>query len=167
MEYILSEILRRRKNLVTKIIAFAFLSIIVLNVLITLTNNLNVHRNAVSILLVLITVILMYFIFRRMIFVYAYNLGENFINFTRHNRGYSKSILTVNFKNILLIDKYENIYTNCNVQKTYYFIYNFNYTDCYFCEFETNNKIYRFVFKPSERLIRILERKIGNKNYEH
>lgn len=167
MEYILSESLKRHKNSITKIIAIAFLSIVVLNILITLTNNLTMYRNTISILLLLITVILMYFIFRKLIFVYVYNLGEDFINFSRHNGRHNSSVLTVNFKDIKVIDKYENIYTNCKVQKTYYFIYGFNYDDCYFCEFETNNKIYRFVFKPSERLIRILERKIGNKNYEH
>ncbi len=167
MEYILSENLKRHKNSITKIIAVAFLSIVVLNILITLTNNLTMYRNTISILLLLITVILMYFIFRKMIFVFVYNLGEDYINFEKHNGKHSSSLLTVNFKDIKIIDKYENIYTNCNVQKTYYFIYGFKYDDCYYCEFETNNKIYRFVFKPSERLIRILERKIGNKNYEH
>ena len=167
MEYIISESLSRHKNLLTKILAVSFISIITLNILITLTNNLTEYRNTLSILLLLITVILMFFIFRKMIFVYVYNLGENYINFTRQNGRHNSSILTVSLEDIKIIDKYENIFTNHQVQRTYYFIYGFNYADCYFCEYETNNKIYRFVFKPSERLIRILERKIGNKNYEH
>ena len=167
MEYILSESLKRNKNSTAKVIAVVFLYIIGLNQMITLTNNLAMYRNTVCILLLLITLILMYFIFKRIIFVYDYNLSEDSIEFTKLNGRHRKAILAVNFNNIKLIDKYENIYPSIKVQKTYYFIYGFNYNNCYFTEYETNNKIYRFVFKPSERLLRILERKIGNKNYEH
>ncbi len=109
----------------------------------------------------------MYFVIKKMIFVYVYNLGEDFISFSKCSGKSNSDVLTVNFKDIKIIDKYENIFTNNKIQKSYFFIYGYNYDDCYYCEYETNNKAYRFVFKPSERLIRILERKIGNKNYEH
>ena len=167
MEYILSETLKRHKNSITKIILVTFISVIILNMLITLTNTVKVYKNFLCVILLLLFCIIMYFVMKRMMFVYIYNLGDDFINFHREDFRKSKDILTVNFKDIQIIDKYENIRTNSKVQKTYYFIYGFNNNDCYYCEYETNNKIYRFVFKPSERLIRILERKIGNKNYEH
>lgn len=167
MEYILSENLKRNKNSITKIIIIAFVSVVILNLLITLTNNIGAYKNTISIFLVLIYCFVMYFVLKKMIFLYAYNLGESFINFARLSGRKSTNVLTVNFKDIKVLDKYENIKTNYMVQKTYFFIYGLSYTDCYYCEYETNNKIYRFVFKPSERLIRILERKIGNKNYEH
>ena len=167
MEYILSENLKRNKNSITKIIIVTFVSVVILNLLITLTNNIGTYKNTISIFLVLGYCFVMYFVLKKMIFLYVYNLGESFINFARLSGRKSTDVLTINFRDIKVLDKYENIKINYMVQKTYFFIYGINYNDCYYCEYETNNKIYRFVFKPSERLIRILERKIGNKNYEH
>ena len=167
MEYILSENLKRNKNSITKIIIVTFVSVVILNLLITLTNNIGTYKNTISIFLVLGYCFVMYFVLKKMIFLYVYNLGESFINFARLSGWKSTDVLTINFRDIKVLDKYENIKINYMVQKTYFFIYGINYNDCYYCEYETNNKIYRFVFKPSERLIRILERKIGNKNYEH
>ncbi|QSX04932.1 hypothetical protein JYG23_09530 [Sedimentibacter sp. zth1] len=161
MEYIISEILKRKKSAMTEMIVVGILSVIILNIFITLTNNIEIYRNTICVFLLIIYCLVMYFVFKRMLFVYSYNLGEDCINFQKHIFKQNKNMLTVSLKNIKFIDKYDNIITNSNVQKTYYFIYGFVDEDCYYCEYETNNKIYRFVFKPSERLIRILERKTG------
>lgn len=166
MEYIISEVLKRKKRTLTKLILVGIVSIILLNICITFTNTVGVYQNLLCIFLVCIYCIIMYFVFRKMIYLYSYNLSNDCIDFRKHIFKKSKCILTVKLNNIRYIDKFEYIKVNPNVQKTYYLIYGFVDDDCYFCEYESNNKSYRFVFKPSERLIRILERKIGLKNNE-
>ncbi len=166
MDFILSEVLKRSKRSVNGLVLLAFLSVIILNAFITFTNNLPAYQNSVSIMILLLYVLIMYIGFKIMMFEYVYNLGDDFINF-QNSSGKSKiEILEVNFRDIIFIDKYENITVNKDIQKTYYFVYDFRTVGCYYCEYKSNGKTYRFVFRPSERLLRILERKIDRKKYE-
>ena len=120
MEYILSENLKRNKNSITKIIIVTFVSVVILNLLITLTNNIGTYKNTISIFLVLGYCFVMYFVLKKMIFLYVYNLGESFINFARLSGRKSTDVLTINFRDIKVLDKYENIKINYMVQKTYF-----------------------------------------------
>lgn len=160
MEYIISEILKRRKSSLMKIILVGILSIILLNICITLTNEIGMYQDLICLFLLIIYCLIMYYIFRKMIYVYSYNLGEDCINFQKHVFRRNKSVITINIKDIKIIDKYTSMNVNPDIKKTYYFIYGFVDSDCYYCEYEVNKKIYRFIFKPTERLVRILERKI-------
>lgn len=169
MEYILSEIAKRKdKNFTVKVVLVGIISVVILNIFITSTNNIPAYRNTICFVFVLIYCFVMYFLFRKMLSSFIYNLGDNCINFQRQNFNKKKDLLTVKLDDIKYMDKYSNIIANFKVQKIYFFVYgSVDDDEWYYCEYKTNDKLYRFVFKPSERLIRILERKIGNRNYEH
>lgn len=145
------------------VIASGFLTVIVLNILITMTNKLGSMQNIACIILLVIFGIIIFFITERIFSCYVYLLGDGNIGFAKSYGKKETLIIKVDFEEIKIFNKIEELQTNPNIVNTYYFIYRNTYDNCYFCEYERNKKLYRFIFKPSERLIRILDRKINGK----
>ncbi len=161
MEYLVKEVLKKEKKSTTRIILSGFIAIIILNILITLTNNLGKIQNVVCIMLLVVFGIIIFFIVERVFSTYIYLLGEDTIGFAKAFGKKESIIIKVNIDSIKFIKKIEELEPNPEVYNTYYFIYRDALEDCYFCEYTKNKKLYRFVFNPSERLVRILERKIN------
>lgn len=165
MEYIIREELKKEKHSTAMVIASGFLTVIILNVLITMTNKLDSMQNIACIILLIIFGIIIFFITERIFSSYVYLLGDGSIGFGKSYGKKETLIIRVDLDEIKFFKKIEELQTNPNIINTYYFTYRNTYEDCYFCEYERNEKLYRFIFKPSERLIRILDRRInGNPN---
>lgn len=160
MDYVIREILKKEKRSTAVIIALGFGAVIILNILITMTNNLGDVQNAVCIMLLFVFSIILFSIFEKIFFVYVYLLGDDFVAFEKHIGKKNQTICTIYFNQIKKIEKCSLMQANSNIQSTYYFIYKHVDPDSYYCEYEINKKLHRFIFKPSERLIRILEKKI-------
>ena len=95
---------KRRKSLAFMIISGIFF-IIILNVLITLTNNLNDMKNLVSVMLLVVFGIIIYLIIERIISVYIYLLTEDYLGFGKKIGKREHIILEIPIKDIV---KYES-----------------------------------------------------------
>lgn len=164
MDYIIREVLQKHKKSIRLIIASMFLAVIILNILITLTNKIERFQNLVCIILLIIFGVIIFFIVERILTTYVYLLGDDKIGFAKAVGKKESIILQVRLDQIKYIKSLKELEPNADVQNTYYFIYRDSGDDGYFCEFVQNNKLFRFIFKPSERLLRILERKINGEN---
>lgn len=162
MDFIVKEILKKENKPLIYISITGVVAVIVLNVLITLTNNLGSMQHIACILLLLIFGIIIFFIVEKIFSVYIYLLGDDYVAFERQFGKKNHKELTVNISQIKKMGRYENMEANHHIQATRYFIYRYMDKDLSYCEYEVDGKLYRFVFKPSERLVRILERKINN-----
>jgi predicted protein tyrosine phosphatase len=97
----------------------------------------------------------------RYISVYVYKIGKDSIIFAKKTGSRENDILFVKFDEILNMKDYKNMEPNTEVRATYYFVYGDMEDQCKVCEFKKENKLYRFVFSPSERILRILDRKLN------
>lgn len=161
MNHIINETLSKEKNSIMSLIASGFGAVILLNIFITATNNMGEYQSIACVILLAVFIMIISFIIINIFSIYNYCLNEDSISFEKIYGKKTREILTVKFKDIKFVKHIRELETNTDVQKTYYFIYRYMEKECYFCEFVTNDKLYRFIFKPSERLLRILERKIG------
>ena len=163
MEYLVSERLKRHSKSITWIVLSMILTVVILNYSITLTNYLDSSRNAVSFALVVAFGLIIFVVFKEMICFYEYKLSSKEVIFFRASRKHERQLLSVKYSSIELIDKYENITVNTNIKKTHYYLYDLDRAGSHYFQYEENGNKYRVVFKPSERLLRILERKVDTK----
>ncbi|MDP3385670.1 MAG: hypothetical protein Q8S24_00445 [Eubacteriales bacterium] len=164
-EFYAREVLKKKRKSTTFFIISGFLSIIVLNNLITLTNRLVNNRNIVSIGLIIVFGIMIYLLMERYLSVYIYKIGKDAIIFAKKSGNREHDILIVNLNQITNMKDLKAMEPNSEVRETYYFVYGDMENECKVCEFMKENKLYRFVFSPSERILRILDRKLGH--HEH
>jgi hypothetical protein len=161
-EYYVREILRKKVKSKIFFIISAFAYVIFINILITLTNNISAqYRNAVSIAILVLFGIIFFLMFERIMSVYVYLLSKESIAFAKKTGKRESIILEVDFKEIIVIKDISEMNPNADVKNTYYFTYGEGDASCKFCEFKKNSKLYRFVFCPNERIMRVLERKMG------
>ncbi len=159
-DYSVKEVLQKKGKSTTFFAIAGFASIIILNILITLTNKLGGYRNFVSIGLVVVFGIIIFLIVERIISVYVYMIADKHIAFVKRIGKKDNIILDVKFKEIDSIMPISEMKPNTEVNNTYYFIYSEADENCKFGEYRREGKLYRFVFAPSERVMRILDRKV-------
>jgi NAD-dependent dihydropyrimidine dehydrogenase PreA subunit len=98
----------------------------------------------------------------RLASVYVYKIGKDSIIFSKKTGRKEHDILHVKFDEIINMKDIIDMEPNPEIRSTYYFIYNDMKVGCKVCEFKRENKLYRFVFCPSERILRILDRKLDH-----
>ena len=156
------EVLKKKRISIAFFIISGFLSIIVLNNLITLTNKLPSNRNQVSLILIAAFAILIFLLLERLTSVYVYKIGKDSIIFAKKTGRREHDILHVKLDEVINMRDVIDMEPNSEVRETYYFIYSDMKAGCKVCEFKKENKLYRFVFCPSERILRILDRKLDH-----
>jgi hypothetical protein len=159
--YSVKEVLRKKRKSVSYFVVTGFALVLILNILITLTNNLPNYRNIISVGLLIVFSIIFFLLFERIISVYVYLLSDLGIAFSKRTGKSHHIILEVPFKDIIKIDNLSKMKPNADVKNTYYFTYGEGDENCKYCEFTKEERLYRFVFCPSERIMRIIERKKG------
>lgn len=161
MDYSVKEVLQKKGKSTMFFTIAGFASILILNILITLTNRLGGHRNFVSIGLVVVFGIIIFLIVERIISVYVYMIADTHIAFVKRIGKKDNKILDVKFKEIERILPIGEMKPDSAVNNTYYFIYSEADENCRFGEYRRDGRLYRFVFAPSERIMRILNRKVS------
>lgn len=159
-EFYAREVLKKKRRSTAFFIISGFLSVIVLNNLITLTNKLTSNRDLVSISLIIVFGIMIYLLMERYLSVFVYKIGKDTIIFAKKTGRKENDILLIKFDEIINMKDIKDMEPNLEVKETYYFIYSDIEENCKVCEFKKENKLYRFVFCPSERILRILDRKL-------
>ncbi|SHI59468.1 hypothetical protein SAMN02745751_00681 [Dethiosulfatibacter aminovorans DSM 17477] len=159
-DYSVKEVLQKKGKSTMFFTIAGFASILILNILITLTNKLGGYRNFVSIGLVVVFGIIIFLIVERIISVYVYMIADKHIAFVKRIGKKDNIILDVKFKEIDRVLPISEMKPNAEVNNTYYFIYSEADENCKFGEYRRDGKLYRFVFAPSERVMRILDRKV-------
>lgn len=144
-----------------QIIIGAFLYVVVVNYLITLCNTLgrkyvNFASLAILFLSLLVVVIFIY----RFLTGYEYLLIDNKLIFKKHARNRDKKLLEIEVNEIQFLKPYKEIKSKKDISYTYRFVCDREYDKFYVGEFTREGKRYRFVFKPSERMINILYKNI-------
>lgn len=157
------QILRKRR----KSLAFMFVSgialIVFLNILITLTNNLNNMQNVIAVVLVVVFGIIIYLIVEKIISVYMYLLTDEYLGFGKKTGKKESIYLEIPIKNISRYENISELDVDPHLSNTYYYIYGEPRETTKFAEYEKDNKKYRVIFNPNERINRILERRIEEK----
>lgn len=161
-EFYAREVLKKKRKSTAFFIITGFLSIIVLNNLITLTNKLTNNRNIVSIGLIIVFGVMIFLLMERYLSVYVYKIGKDAIIFAKKTGNREHDILYIRLDEIENIKDLRDMEPNSEVKETYYFVYGDMEEGCKVCEFKKENKLYRFVFLPSERILRILDRKLNH-----
>jgi len=156
------QILRKRRKSLAFMIVSGIVLIVFLNILITLTNNLNDMKNLISILLLVVFGIIIYLVVERILYVYIYLLTENYLAFGRKLGKREHIILEVPIKDIIKYDSASELDVDTELSNTYYFIYGEARETTKFGEYYKGDKKYRFIFNPNERINRILERKLNS-----
>lgn len=161
-EFYAREVLKKKRKSTTFFIISGFLALIILNNLITQTNRLAINRNVVSFGLIAIFGILIFLLMERYLSVYVYKIGKESIVFAKKTGRREQDILYVRLDEIINMKDLKDMEPNSEVKETYYFVYGDVKDGCKVCEFLQESKLYRFVFLPSERILRILDRKLDH-----
>jgi len=156
------QILRKRRKSLAFMIVSGIVLIVFLNILITLTNNLNDMKNLISILLLVVFGIIIYLVVERILYVYIYLLTENYLAFGRKLGKREHIILEVPIKDIIKYDSASELDVDTELSNTYHFIYGEPRETTKFGEYYKGDKKFRFIFNPNERINRILERKLNS-----
>ena len=164
-EFYAREVLKKKRKSTAFFIITGFLSIVILNNLITLTNKLESNRNIVSIGLIIVFGIMIFLLMERYLSVYVYKIGKDAIIFSKKTVNREHDILFVKLDEIINMKDLKDMQPDLEVKETYYFIYTDMSEECKVCEFKRENKLYRFVFSPSERILRIFDRKLEHHGY--
>jgi len=154
------QILRKKRKSLTFMFISGIALVVFLNILITLTNNLSSMRNVISVVLVIVFGIIIYLIVEKIISVYIYLLTDKYLAFGRKMGNRENIFLEIPISSITRYENITELDVDPKLSNTYYFIYGEPRETTKFGEFVKDNKNYRFVFNPNERINRILERKI-------
>ena len=158
------EIKDKKQRPFWQVIVMILESVIVLNNFITLCNKLEeytgIDANISSIVLLIFSGVICFLIILRLLSNYVYSFVGDSIIFERIVGKKTKFLLKVELSEILFIKSYDKV-ENDNVFYTYKFYYNNDKEHLYYGEFIRDEKRYRVVFKPSERMLRILSSKVN------
>lgn len=164
MDYLITEELRKTRNSFIKNFSIILVLVIFMNIAISSTNYLPAYRNVISfvIVIVFVSILLIYIIDKASIIIY--NLDEHEIIFKKRRLNNEVTILSVPIKDIKSLKKTKFNNSNTKLADTYYFVYTMynKNDDIYYCDFMKEGKLYRFIFRPSERILRILEKKVND-----
>ena len=159
-DYYVREVLSKKNKSIAFFFIVGIAGFVILNILITLTNRLDNYRNTVSVALVIAFLVILFLLIERIITLNVYMLSNDRIGFARRIGSKENIIIEIPFKNITDIRKIKFTEPNPKIMNTYYFI-DGEVNDEDICgEFISEEKLYRFVFSPSERIMRILQKKL-------
>lgn len=164
MKGIIKEVVSKENRPFGLILLEILAGIIIINVLITLTNHLGKrYAGVVSIFILIFFLAFLAYIILKFISYYNYKIVDEELIFEKIVGSKSKIILSVNFDEIIGLSKYTNIEKEKDIDKTYKFVCSKEYEDFYVGEFIREGKKYRFVFKPSERFINVIDSNLNKK----
>lgn len=162
------EIKEKRQTPFWQIILMIFLSVLIINNLITLTNKIEEYTgldaNISSILVLFLSLALCAFVILKILSNYAYSLSDDSLIFERIIGKKVDLLLKLNISEILFVMPYTKMKKDAGIAHVYKFVYKNDQNHVYYGEFYRNEKKYRFIFHPSERMIRILQSKVNEKN---
>jgi hypothetical protein len=156
------QILRKRRKSLAFMIISGIVLVVVLNILITLTNNLNQIKNIASVLLLIVFGIIIYLVVEKIISVYIYLLTEKYLGFGRKVGKKEHITLEIPIKDIVKYESISEMEVDTELSNTYYFIYGEPRETTRFAEYYKEDKKYRVIFNPNERINRILDRKLSD-----
>ena len=156
------QVLRKRRKSLAFMIISGIVLIVFLNILITLTNNLDNMKNLISVLLLVVFGVTIYLVVERIVSVYIYLLTEDCLGFGRKFGKKEHIILEVPIKDIIKYESASELDVDTSLSNTYYFIYGEPRETTKFCEYYKGDNKYRFIFNPNERINRILEKKLNS-----
>ncbi|MGF7058445.1 hypothetical protein [Brassicibacter mesophilus] len=163
MKNALRVVVQRKERPFWQIIVMILASVVLINYLITLCNLLGERYAGIASLgILLISLTLCTLIIIRLLSSFAYILDGDKIVFERLLGNRSNIILSVNLAEITKVSTYSEINNNDNIAYTYKFVCDREYDKMYICDFERDSKKYRFIFKPSDRLLELIEKSIEN-----
>jgi len=163
MKNVLKVVVQRKERSLWQIIVMILASVVLINYLITLCNLLGERYAGIASLgILLISLALCTLIIIRFLSSFAYILDDDKIVFERLLGNRSNIILSVNLSEITKISTYSEIEKNDNIAYTYKFVCDREYDKMYVCDFERESKKYRFIFKPSDRLLELIEKSMKN-----
>lgn len=144
-----------------QVIIVVLLYVIGVNYLITLCNTLGgKYINIASLLILFFSLVVVALIIYRFLSKYMYLLIDDKIVFQKHIGNQNKKVLEIKLEEIQYLKPYKEIQSQKDIAHTYKFVCDREYDKFYVGEFMRDCKRYRFVFKPSERMINVLCRKI-------
>ncbi|RKD28822.1 hypothetical protein [Thermohalobacter berrensis] len=162
MKGFVKEINSKKRRPLWQVLLVAFTAIVFLNILITSCNYLgNKYAAITSIGILAGFVVLSSFVVKRLLRSYVYTLFNDKLIFEQVIGNKRDVVLRVELDDIDYIKPYSEIDSVDNPQFTYKFICDKNYNNCYFGDFYKGGRKYRFVFRPSDRLINIINSKVN------
>lgn len=148
---------------------FVIATVVLVNYLITLCNRLGEkYAGIASIGVLILSIIMFILVIMKLLNSYIYTLKDDNLIFEKSVGKRIDIILELNLDEIILIKPYAELkdkYTE-NVAHTYKLVCDNEYDKFFFGEFERNDMRYRFIFKPSERLLRIINNKVNEKTVQ-
>lgn len=161
---LIREVKHKKQRPFWQVVLIIFIAIIIINSLITLTNKLEdytgIDANISSLIILFLSILVCAFIILKLLSYYAYSFVDESIIFERIIGKRVDYLLRVNLKELLFIKPYNKKELK-KVYHTYKYYYYNDKEGLYYGEFDRNGKRYRIVFKPSERMLRILSSKIN------
>lgn len=159
------EVVKRKQMPFWQMIFVILSTVIVVNLLITSCNYLGEeYAGVASIIVLLLTAIACGFLITKLIAYYSYRVVEDKLIFEQNIGTRSKIILTLDLEEIHSIKPYREVVVDKTIKSTYKFVCDRDYDNFYIGEFSKEEKKYRFIFKPSSRLLRIITKEKYDKN---
>lgn len=158
-------IVERKHRPFWQILLIILVGIVLINYLITLCNILGEkYAGIASVAVLLASLTICTFIIIRLLSSFSYTLEEDRLFFERVIGKKKDLILCIKLDEIISIKPYRDVKEkDKGIEYTYSFICTKEYDEFYVGEFEKDLKRYRFIFKPTERLLQIIEKEIEGK----
>lgn len=159
MKSVLREVVARRQRPFWQIMIIIIASVIFVNSVITLCNMLGEkYAGIASVIVLLIAIAVCSVIIFRLLSSYTYTLDDDELIFNKVVGRRETFILKLKLHDIIYIKPYKEVEKNKEIAYTYKFVCEKDYDNFYIGEFERENKLYRFIIKPSDRLLRIVDK---------
>ncbi|MTI72013.1 MAG: hypothetical protein FH751_17340 [Firmicutes bacterium] len=133
------------------------LSVVFINFLITLSNKLGKYNDFASFIILTLSLIALIILIKKVLCNYVYTLDDEQLVFKKGIGKKSKLILDLNLNEIDFIRPIKEVKKDKGVSHTYKLMCNKNNKKLYVGQFIRDGKKYRFVFKPSENLIKSID----------
>ncbi len=165
MRNVIRETKARKERPFWLIVVIVFAAVLAVNFLITLCNMLGEkYAGIASIFILIVSLVLCCMIVMKLFSSYIYTLdGDRFV-VEKKIGSRSNIILNVDLNEVESIKPYKDIKSDIKVDYTYKLVCSKEYNKFYYGEFTRNDKRYRFVFKPSDRLINIIKSTVNQKD---
>ncbi len=161
MNNVVREEKKRRERPLWQIVSVVLVAVIFINFLITLTNTISKgYRGWVSILILVVSISTFVIIGLKMSSNYIYILKDDRLIFKRAIGNKDTTVLQVELQEIEYLKLFRNDKDNKKVDLTYKFVCDRDCDKFYVGKFERNGRKYKFIFKPSDRLLKNISRDI-------
>ncbi len=156
MKGVFKEIVQKKQRPFWQILLVILVTVIIVNSLITACNFFGEYAGIASIIILITSAVVIWQIITKLLGIYSYRWIEGKIVFERIIGKKTKVLLSVDIEEIDFIKQYSEVEPSDSVELTYKFVYDKNYDCFYVGQFQREQKKYRFIFKPSNRLIDII-----------